>query len=328
MKAMITGGAGYIGSHTVLNLLDNGHDVTVVDDLSQGHEWAIDKRARFVKADIADEEMLHTVICEDGIDTIIHFAGSIVVPESVREPLKYYENNTVKSRSLIATAIRGGVKNFVFSSTAAVYGTPQKMPIDEQMPLSPESPYGSSKMMTEIMLRDVHEAYELSCAILRYFNVAGADIEGRAGQSSKLSTHLIKIACEVASGKRAKMSIFGDDYATQDGTCVRDYIHVSDLADAHRLAVEHLQSKGGMLIANCGYGQGYSVREVIDTVSEVSSCGIAAPVVDRRAGDPAELVADSTFIRETLGWQPKYNNLELIVQSALEWEKKLASRAL
>lgn len=324
MAVLVTGGAGYIGSHMVWELLDAGEQVVVLDRLSTGFEWAVAPEATLVRGDVADKELLGQLIRDHGIDAIIHFAGSIVVPESVADPLGYYENNTCKTRSLIETAVREGVKHFIFSSTAAVYGAAGMEPVVEDARLAPESPYGLSKLMSEWMLRDAAAAHPLRYTALRYFNVAGADPKGRTGQSTKGATHLIKVACETALGKRASMQVFGDDYATPDGTCVRDYIHVDDLADAHLRALDHLRAGGEPLLLNCGYGHGYSVREVIDAVARASGAALNVVERPRRAGDPPSLVARSERLRDVLGWRPRHDDLDFIVASALAWERRLA----
>ncbi|WP_075292366.1 UDP-glucose 4-epimerase GalE [Pararhizobium arenae] len=324
MAVLVTGGGGYIGSHMVWALLDAGEEAVVIDRLSTGFRWAIAPEARFYEGDIADAELMRCIFSENNIDAIIHFAGSIVVPESVADPLGYYENNTVKSRALIASAVEAGIPYFVFSSTAAVYGTPKVLePVTEDLPLAPESPYGSSKLMTEIMLRDTSNAHDLTYTALRYFNVAGADPKGRSGQSSAIATHLIKVASATALGKRASMSVFGTDYPTPDGTCVRDYIHVWDLAQAHLAALKRMRAGGGSLAANCGYGRGFSVLEVLKTVKKVSGVDFPVEFAERRAGDPAMIVANPSLAKAELGWVPEYDDLEGIVESALEWERHL-----
>ncbi len=325
MSVLVTGGAGYIGSHMVWELCDAGEEVVVVDRLSTGFDWAVAPEARLVVGDIADRLLLESTIREYKVDSIIHFAGSIVVPESVADPLGYYENNTCKSRTLIETAIRLGVRNFIFSSTAAVYGGAGIEPVREQAPLTPESPYGRSKLMTEWMLQDAGAANpDFHYTALRYFNVAGADPKGRTGQSTKGATHLIKVACETALGKRAQLEVFGTDYPTPDGTCVRDYIHVSDLAAAHRLALERLRASGSSLVANCGYGHGYSVLEVIDSVRRVHGADLNVRMGGRRAGDPPSIVANSQLAQRELGWVPARAELDLIVADALRWEEALS----
>lgn len=326
MAILVTGGGGYIGSHMVLALLDAGEDVVVLDNLSTGFRWAVAPPARLVVGDIGDEALVKLLIQQHQIEAIIHFAGSIVVPESVSDPLGYYLNNTVKSRALMAAAVAGGVKHFIFSSTAAVYGNPAVTPVPEDAPLQPMSPYGSSKLMTEIMLADAARAHDLTYVALRYFNVAGADPQGRSGQSTPRATHLIKVACETASGKRPYMEVFGTDYPTADGTCVRDYIQVTDLARAHTAALAHLRKGGESQILNCGYSKGYSVLQVIEAVRRVSGVDFEVRQSPRRAGDPASIVAGSARIRQLLGWVPKHDDLDGIVAQALAWEKKLATK--
>ncbi len=326
MTVLVTGGCGYIGSHLVWALVDRGEEVVVLDDLSTGFDWAIPPEARLVVGDIGDRALLDDVLGGGAIEAIVHFAGSIIVPESVADPLKYYFNNTVKSRELIAAAVRNGVKNFVFSSTAAVYGNPETNPIAETVRLDPVSPYGSSKLMTEIMLRDTAFAHDFRYTALRYFNVAGADPKGRTGQSTKGATHLIKVACEAHLGMRDELQVFGTDYDTPDGTGVRDYIHVSDLADAHVLALDRLRSGAPSLVANCGYGKGFSVLEVIGAVERVTGAKLPVKMGPRRAGDPAGLVARVDRIHESLDWNPRWNDLDTIVGHALAWEKALVQR--
>lgn len=326
MAVLVTGGAGYIGSHMVWELLDHGEEVVVLDRLSTGFDWAVPDAAELVVGDIADQPLVEDIMERRGVDAVIHFAGSIIVPESVSDPLGYYFNNTVKSRALIESAVRRGVKHFIFSSTAAVYGTPRTNPVSEDETLDPESPYGRSKLMTEMMLRDAAAAHDLGYTALRYFNVSGADPRLRTGQSTKGATHLIKVACETASGKRQQIEIFGTDYPTHDGTCVRDYIHVSDLVNAHYLALKRLRGGGDSLIANCGYGRGYSVLEVIDTVKRVSGKDFRVVESARRPGDPVAIVASAERCQATLGWQPAHDNLEEIVGHALAWEEALARR--
>ena len=326
MSVLVTGGAGYIGSHMVHELTDAGRDVVVLDNLTTGFKWALPPSAKLVVGDIGDQDLALAIFEKHGVDAIIHFAGSIVVPESVADPLGYYLNNTVKSRALMAAAVNGGVKQFIFSSTAAVYGMAKEMPVRETTLLEPMSPYGSSKLMTEIMLRDTAIAHDFRYVALRYFNVAGADPKGRTGQSTKGATHLIKVACETALGKRSSMEVFGTDYATPDGTCVRDYIHVKDLARAHVAALQHLNNGGKSDIFNCGYGKGYSVLEVIEAVRRVSNRKLDAKLSPRRAGDPEQIVASSDKIRSQLGWKPEYDDLDLIVEHALAWESHLAKR--
>jgi UDP-glucose 4-epimerase len=324
MTVLVTGGAGYIGSHMVWALLDAGEDVAVIDRLSTGFRWAVPPEAKFYEGDIADPVVLESIAAENEIEAIIHFAGSIVVPESVADPLGYYENNTVKSRALIAWAVAKGIRRFVFSSTAAVYGTPEGSdPVVETARLTPESPYGSSKLMTEIMLRDTAAAHDFTYTALRYFNVAGADPKGRSGQSAKGATHLIKVASQVVTGQRDKIEVFGTDYPTPDGTCIRDYIHVSDLADAHLKALQRMREGGGSLVANCGYGRGFSVLDVLDTMKTVVGHDFNIVFGPRRAGDAVLIVANPGVAKRELGWQPVHDNLEEIISSALSWEEHL-----
>jgi UDP-glucose 4-epimerase len=323
MTVLVTGGAGYIGSHMVLELIDQGQDVVVLDNLSTGFRSAVPNAATLVVGDVGDQDLVTTVIRKYNVDAIIHFAGSIVVPESVSDPLGYYQNNTVNSRALIEVAVATGVKNFIFSSTAAVYGNPKQTPVSEDASPAPMSPYGSSKLMTEIMLADSARAHDFRYVALRYFNVAGADPKGRSGQSTPRATHLIKVASEAATGKRDGMQVFGTDYETADGTCVRDYIHVSDLVAAHAKALAYLRQGGTSDIFNCGYSRGYSVLEVIEAVKRVSNVDFAVKMGPRRAGDPASIVAASEKIRSTLGWQPALDDLDTIVTHALNWEEAL-----
>jgi UDP-glucose 4-epimerase len=325
---LVTGGAGYIGSHAVLALLDAGWPVVVIDNLVTGFRWAVPEGAVFAQGDIADQALVGRLIEEHGIGAIIHFAGSIVVPESVENPLKYYENNTVKSRSLLESAVRGGVRHFIFSSTAATYGIPERVPITEDARTQPINPYGWSKLMTERMLADVAFAHPLNYCALRYFNVAGADPRGRSGQSTAGATHLIKVAVEAAIGKRSHVSVYGTDYDTPDGTGIRDYIHVSDLAAAHVDALEKLIADPETShVMNCGYSRGFSVLEVLNSVDRVTNMTIERRMEARRAGDPDSLVADNSKIVATLPWRPKLNDLDTIVAHALAWERKLAERS-
>lgn len=327
MTILVTGGAGYIGSHMVWSLLDNGEDVVVLDRLSTGFKWALAPEARLYEGDIADLDLLDAIFKNHQIDAIIHFAGSVVVPDSVSDPLSYYENNTVKSRALIAAAVAAGVPHFVFSSTAAVYGTPQdSQPVAENAAPNPESPYGWSKLMTEIMLRDTAAATPLTYTALRYFNVAGSDPKKRTGQSTAGATHLIKVACETALGKRPRLSVYGTDYPTADGTCVRDYIHVSDLTSAHLKALQRMRAGGRSIVANCGYGRGFSVFDVIDCVKRVSGHDFEVNFVDRRPGDAASVIANAAVARNEFGWVPEYDDLDLIVRTALAWEDHLSKR--
>lgn len=323
MTVLVTGGAGFIGSHMVLALLDSGEKVVVLDNLSTGFRWAVPPAAAFVEGDVGDETLLGKIIRDYDVEAIIHFAGSIVVPESVSDPLGYYLNNTVKSRSLIAAAVETGVKNFIFSSTAAVYGNPDSIPVYEDAKIAPMSPYGTSKYMTECMLKDTANAHDLNYVALRYFNVAGADPKGRTGQSTPRATHLIKVTCETALGQRPYMEVYGTDYGTPDGTCIRDYIHVTDLINAHSAALAHLRKGGASQVLNCGYGRGFSVLEVIEAVKKAIGKDFEVRYADRRPGDPESIVAGSEKIREILGWKPENDNLDQIVSNALAWEDRL-----
>jgi UDP-glucose 4-epimerase len=322
-RVLVTGGAGYIGSHAVLALRVAGHEVTVLDDLSTGRRQSVPADVELVIGDVGDERVLAGLIVPGRFATIMHFAGSIIVPESIVDPLKYYRNNTSASRTLIEACVRASVPTFVFSSTAAVYGDPERVPVTEDMPTRPISPYGWSKLMTEQVLKDVAAATPLSFVALRYFNVAGADPEGRTGQSTPQATNLVKVAVETAVGKRPEIMVFGEDYQTPDGTCIRDFIHVSDLADAHVLAMEWLKAERTSAILNCGYGRGSSVRQVLDTVDAVSGGRIRRVTAPRRPGDSAEVVANADRLSRTLGWRPRYANLEVIVRTALDWERRL-----
>ena len=326
MAILVTGGAGYIGSHMVWALLDAGEEVVVIDRLSTGFDWAVAPEAKLVVGDIADTDLVTRILREHGIDAIIHFAGSVVVPESVADPLAYYDNNTARSRTLIEAAVTSGVKHFIFSSTAAVYGTVGADPVTEDEPRNPDSPYGMSKLMTEIILGDVARAHDFRFTALRYFNVAGADPKGRTGQSTAGATHLIKVASEAALGKRDGIEVFGTDYPTPDGTCIRDYIHVTDLANVHLLALNRLRGGGDSLIANCGYGRGYSVLEVLDCVQRVTGRPLPISYGPRRPGDAVAVVANADLARSAFGWQPRHDDLEEIVSSALAWEDGLSRR--
>ncbi|WP_421578614.1 UDP-glucose 4-epimerase GalE [Shinella sp. M31] len=327
MAVLVTGGAGYIGSHMVWALIDASEEVVVLDRLSTGFRWAVAPEARFYEGDIADTALLSTIFGENSIDAIIHFAGSIIVPESVADPLSYYENNTVKSRALIAAAVAAKVPHFVFSSTAAVYGTPDGTePVLETAALRPESPYGASKLMTEIMLRDTAAAHDFAYTALRYFNVAGADPRGRTGQSGVGATHLIKVASQAALGKRDGMDVYGTDYPTPDGTCIRDYIHVSDLANAHLKALQRMRAGGGSIVANCGYGKGFSVLEVLKQVKAVSGQDFPVRFAGRRPGDAVLIVANPSIAMKELNWQPQHDDLDFIVRTALDWEEHLGKR--
>ncbi len=331
MNILVTGGAGYIGSHTVRQLLDAGHAVTVLDNLYSGHRWAVDSRAQLVEGDIADQSLVGQVLVRNNIDSVVHFAGYIVVPESVSHPFKYYDNNVVGSLRLIQACVEHEVKRFVFSSSAAVYGLPDNAVVDENAHLQPINPYGNTKLITEMTLEDIAASPkakegEFSFVALRYFNAAGARIDGELGQATPEATHLIKVACETACGARNDMSIFGTDYETPDGSCIRDYIHVEDLAAAHLCALDYLSGGGKSVSINCGYGQGYSVKDVVAVVKQVS--GVDFPVIEtsRRAGDPPHLVADNQRIRKLLNWTPQYDDLELICRTAYEWERTWQAR--
>ena len=323
MTVLVTGGAGYIGSHMVLELLEAGEKVVVLDNLSTGRRSAVPPGVELVFGEFGDEALVKDLLVSRNVDAIIHFAAKIVVPESVADPLGYYLNNTASARSLLASAVAQKVKNFIFSSTAAVYGEPEQNPVSEDESLKPVSPYGRSKLMVEWMLEDTAKAHDLHYVVLRYFNVAGADPLGRTGQSFPNATHLIKVAVQAALGMRKGMEVFGTDYPTPDGSCLRDYIQVSDLARAHMAALKHLRQGGENLTANCGYQRGYSVLEVVETVKRVSGVDFEVKISRRRPGDPAAIVAANGKIRHALGWKPIHDNLEDIVRQALAWEKKL-----
>ena len=328
MTVLVTGGAGYIGSHMAHALVDAGERVVVLDNLTTGFEWAVPPGASLVVGETGDERRVAELIAQENVEAIIHFAASIVVPESVRDPLGYYRNNTVNSRALIEVAVRQGVRHFIFSSTAAVYGDPERLPVREEDPTVPTSPYGSSKLMTEIMLRDAGRAHGLQHVIMRYFNVAGADPLGRTGQSTKGATHLIKVAVEAALGLRSHVDVFGTDYPTPDGTCIRDYVHVSDLVAAHFHALDYLRRGGASATINCGYGRGFSVLEVIETVKRVSGVDFRVEFKDRRAGDPARVVGACKRAHSVLKWQPRFDDLQTIVDHALAWDRRLAERSV
>lgn len=322
---LVTGGAGYIGSHVVKQLGPLGERLVILDNLSTGFKESV-LYGDFVEGDTGDSELVSRVLRDYEVDSVIHFAAHTIVPESVENPLKYYGNNTCKTRNLLECCQKAGVKHFIFSSTAAAYGIPEGSQCSEDTPTSPINPYGTSKLMSEMMLRDLSAASDLRHVILRYFNVAGSDPEGLIGQSTRNATLLIKVAAEVAVGRREKLYVFGTDYATPDGTGVRDYIHVSDLADAHIQALTYLRNGGSSTLLNCGYGHGYSVRQVIDAVNKVNGCHIAVEEHPRRAGDPPALVAAVDKIHRTLNWTPKYDDLEFIVRTSLDWERKLLAR--
>jgi len=326
MKILVTGGAGYIGSHVVKQLGEQtDHEITVLDNLVTGFQESV-LYGDFIEADLSDFDRIEEIIKDGNYDAVIHFAASLVVPESVEKPLKYYLNNTANTANLIKQCVHYGVNKFIFSSTAAVYGepAPELIPVTEESLVAPINPYGSSKLMSETVLKDTAFAYDdFNYIALRYFNVAGASVDGKIGQSTKNATLLIKVAAETALGKREKMYIFGDDYPTEDGTCIRDYIHVEDLASAHIRALEHLEEgkEGGVF--NCGYGHGFSVKEVLETMKKVSGVDFPVEIRERRAGDPAILISDNSKIREVMHWTPKYDDLELICKTGLEWEKKI-----
>lgn len=324
MTVLVTGGAGYIGSHAILALADAGWRVVVIDNLMTGFRWAVDQRATFVEGNIGDAELVGRVLGEHQVGAIMHFAGSVVVPESVENPLKYYHNNTANSRSLIESAVKAGVKHFIFSSTAATYGIPDEIPVKEDSLTRPINPYGMSKLMTEAMLADVAAAHPINYCALRYFNVAGADPAGRSGQSTAGATHLIKVAVEAVTGKRESVAVFGTDFATADGTGVRDYIHVSDLADAHLHALDLLMGDPARShIMNCGYGTGFSVLDVLDSVDRVAGVTLTRKIGPRRAGDPDALIADNNRILQRTGWRPRHTDIDTIVGHALAWERGL-----
>ncbi|OYX83519.1 MAG: UDP-glucose 4-epimerase GalE [Azorhizobium sp. 35-67-5] len=326
MAVLVTGGAGYIGSHMVLALVDAGEAVVVLDNLSTGFRWAVHPSATFVEGDVADSALVARVIADHEITAVVHFAARIVVPESVADPLGYYYANTVKTRALLEAVVAAGVPHLIFSSTAAVYGMVGNDPVAEDAALSPISPYGRSRLMSEWMLEDTAAAFPLRYVALRYFNVAGADPAGRTGQSTAGATHLLKVACETALGKRPGMAVFGTDYETPDGTCLRDYIHVSDLVAAHLDALTYLRQGGASAVMNCGYGRGYSVLEVIEAVKAISGVDFAVTYSPRRPGDPAAVVAKADKIRAALGWTPRLDDLPTIVRTALEWERGLDRR--
>jgi len=325
MKILVTGGAGYIGSHVVKELGLAGHEVTVYDNLSSGHEWAV-LYGKLIIGDLGDRSMLNMVIGALKPDAVIHFAASIQVEESVRKPLAYYRNNVANTLNLLEVMQQYGVNNFIYSSTAAVYGIPEIIPVTEATPLQPINPYGSSKVMGEKFLEDLAATSDFRYAAIRYFNVAGADPDGELGQAYQHPTHLITRSLKTAAGEFPQLILYGTDYPTPDGTCIRDYIHVSDLARAHVQALDYLAKTNCNATVNCGYGHGYSVREVIDIARKVT--GVDFPVIEegRRPGDPPALTADSSLIRKLLGWKPRYNDLEFIIWTAYAWEKKIAAK--
>ena len=323
MSVLVTGGAGYIGSHMVLALVEAGESVVVIDNLSTGFSQFLPEGVPLFIGDAGDENLVEGVISAHAVESVIHFAGSVVVPESMRDPLAYYRNNTMTTRSLLNTAVKSGVGRFIFSSTAAVYGNPDQVPVPESAPTRPLSPYGSSKLMAEIMLHDVASAHGMNYVALRYFNVAGADPQARIGLATVGATHLLKIAVEAATGQRAKIDVFGTDYPTPDGSCIRDFIHVSDLVQAHRAALSYLRGGGASMTLNCGYGRGYSVLETIEAVRQVSGRNFAVQYGPRRPGDIMTMIADTGLIRSTLDWTPQYDDLETIARHALAWEEKL-----
>ncbi len=323
MTVLVTGGAGYIGSHMVHALVEAGESVVVIDNLSTGFSAFLPEGVALFIGDAGDENLVEGVIEQHDIESIIHFAGSVVVPDSMRDPLGYYRNNTFTTRNLLNAAVKRGIGRFVFSSTAAVYGNPDQVPVTEIAPTRPLSPYGFSKLMSEIMLHDVAAAHGMKYVVLRYFNVAGADPQGRVGLATVGATHLLKIAVEAATGQRAKIDVFGADYPTPDGSCIRDFIHVSDLAQAHRSALTYLRGGGDSVTLNCGYGRGYSVIETIEAVRRISGRNFAIQHAPRRAGDIMTMVADTSRMRAVLDWTPQYDNLDTIATHALAWEEKL-----
>ena len=323
MTVLVTGGAGYIGTHMVRALVEAGESVVVIDNLSTGFSAFLPEGVPLFIGDAADENLVEGVIAAHNVESIIHFAGSVVVPDSMRDPLAYYRNNTMTTRSLLNAAVKCGVNRFIFSSTAAVYGNPDQVPVPEYAPTRPLSPYGSSKLMTEIMLHDVASAHGMNYVVLRYFNVAGADPQARIGLATVGATHLLKVAVEAATGQRAKIDVFGTDYPTPDGSCIRDFVHVSDLAEAHRAALSYLRGGGNSVTLNCGYGRGYSVLETIEAVRRVSGRHFAVQYAPRRPGDVMTMIADTGRIRTTLDWTPQYDDLDTIAAHALKWEEKL-----
>lgn len=320
---LVTGGAGYIGSHAILGFQAAGYTPVVIDNLTTGRRQAVPKQVKFIEGNSGDQDLVQSVIEENAIEAVIHFAGSIVAPESVVNPLKYYFNNTCVSRSLIEACVKTGVRHFIYSSTALVYGLENEMPLREESLIAPANPYGTSKLVTEWILRDAASSHEFNYAALRYFNVAGADPDGRAGQSTPEATHLIKVGCQAAIGIRDHLELFGEDYDTPDGTCIRDYVHVTDLVDAHVRALDYLKNSRENLTLNCGYGRGFSVREVLKVIENHVGRPLDIRPGPRRPGDPPRLVSDSSKLCQKLGWRPRYDNLEIIVRTALEWERGL-----
>jgi UDP-glucose 4-epimerase len=322
MKILVTGGAGYIGSHMVRTLGEKGHEIIIYDNLSTGHRDSV-LSGRLVVADLADTDSLNALFKDEKFDAVVHFAAHIVVEESVKNPVKYYRNNFSNALNLIESCVKHNVDKFIFSSTAAVYGIPDRVPASEGMPLLPINPYGASKMMVEQALKDISIAHDLKYVALRYFNVAGSDPLSRIGQKYQNPTHLITLALKTALGQREHLNIFGTDYDTPDGTCIRDYIHVDDLINAHMLALDYLLSDRKSNVFNCGYGHGYSVKEVIEKIKKVTGIDFQVRETARREGDPPVLTADSSKIKKELGWQPLYDDLEYIIKTAWEWEKKI-----
>jgi UDP-glucose 4-epimerase len=323
MTVLVTGGAGYIGSHMVLALTEAGESVVVIDNLSTGFSAFLPEGVPLFIGDAGDENLVEGVIEQHNVESIVHLAGSVVVPDSMRDPLGYYRNNTFTTRNLLNAAVKSGIGRFIFSSTAAVYGNPDQVPVPETAPTRPLSPYGFSKLMSEIMLHDVATAHRMKYVALRYFNVAGADPQARVGLATAGATHLLKIAVEAATGQRAKIDVFGTDYPTPDGSCIRDFIHVSDLAQAHRAALSYLRGGGDSVTLNCGYGRGYSVLETIEAVRRIANRNFAVQYAARRPGDIMTMVADTSRMRALLDWTPQYNNLDAIADHALAWEEKL-----
>ena len=325
MKILVTGGAGYIGSHTVKALGSHGHEMVILDNLSTGHKWAV-LSGKLIEADLQNRDLLNDVFQSFRPEVVIHFAASIEVEESVREPLKYYMNNVSNTLNILEAMTKADVRNFIYSSTAAVYGIPARIPVDESTALKPINPYGMTKMMVEKMLQDLSASRNFHYIALRYFNVAGADSETRIGQAYRNPTHLITRALKTAKGEFDRLSIYGIDYPTPDGTCIRDYIHVDDIAKAHVRALDYLMDTGKSDIMNCGYGHGFSVREVVSTVKKVTGIDLPVEEADRRPGDPPALVADSTRLQTLTGWKPVHDDLAFIVKTAWDWEQELDRR--